>query len=48
MHGHKYVIDTFLAVTALDQPGAVVVFTSDVDDLTKLLAEYPRVVVQRI
>lgn len=48
MHGHKYVIDTFLAVTALDQPGAVVVFTSDVDDLTKLLAAYPRVAVQEI
>ncbi|MFI0723807.1 hypothetical protein [Streptomyces sp. NPDC021224] len=48
MHGHKYVIDTFLAVTALDQPGAVIVFTSDTDDLTKLLADYPRITVQQI
>lgn len=48
MHGHKYVIDTFLAVTALDQPGTVVVFTSDTDDLTKLLAAYPRITVQPI
>lgn len=48
MHGHKYVIDTFLAVTALDQAGAVIVFTSDVDDLSKLLADAPRVAVQQI
>lgn len=48
MHGHKYVIDTFLAVTALDQPGAVVVFTSGTDDLTKLLTAAPRVTVQPI
>ncbi|MDT0308617.1 hypothetical protein RM780_16860 [Streptomyces sp. DSM 44917] len=48
MHGHKYVIDTFLAVTALDQPGAVIVFTSDVDDLSKLLADRPLVTVQSI
>lgn len=48
MHGHKYVIDTFLAVTALDQAGAVVVFTSDADDLAKLLADCPRVTVQEI
>jgi hypothetical protein len=46
MHGHKYVIDTFLAVAALDQPGTVIVFTSDVDDLSKLLADQPRIIVQ--
>lgn len=48
MHGHKYVIDTFLAVAALDQAAAVIVFTSDVDDLSKLLADIPRVTVQQI
>ena len=48
MHGHKYVIDTFLAVAALDQPSAVVVFTSDVDDLSKLLADSSAVTVHGI
>ncbi|MGP3966261.1 hypothetical protein [Streptomyces sp. 6N223] len=48
MHGHKYVIDTFLAVAALDQRSAVIVFTSDVDDLSKLLADHPQVTIQGI
>lgn len=48
MHGHKYVIDTFLAVAALDQRSAVIVFTSDVDDLSKLLADQPQVTIQGI
>jgi predicted nucleic acid-binding protein len=48
MHGHKYVIDTFLAVAAIEQGGAVTLFTSDTDDLEKLLADHPRIVVQRV
>jgi predicted nucleic acid-binding protein len=48
MHGHKYVIDTFLAVAAIEQPGAVTVFTSDIDDLEQLLADHPRIVIQHI
>jgi hypothetical protein len=48
MHGHKYVIDTFLAVAALDQRRPVIVFTSDVDGLSKLLADDPHVTVERI
>lgn len=37
LHGHKYAIDAVLAVVALQQNGQVTVFTSDVDDLEKLL-----------
>lgn len=48
MHGHKYVIETFVAVATFDPPGAVVVFTSDTDDLTKPLAAYLRITVQLI
>jgi predicted nucleic acid-binding protein len=47
MHGHKYVIDTFLAVAAIAQHGAVTLFTSDVDDLEKLLPDHPRIVVEQ-
>jgi hypothetical protein len=45
LHGHKYVIDTFLAVVALQQRAAVTLFTSDADDMEKLLADSPHVVV---
>jgi hypothetical protein len=37
LHGHKYAIDAVLAVIARRQKGQVTVFTSDVDDLEKLL-----------
>ncbi|MEW1846974.1 hypothetical protein AB0392_54240 [Nonomuraea angiospora] len=37
LHGHKYAIDAVLAVIARQQRGQVTVFTSDVDDLQKLL-----------
>jgi hypothetical protein len=40
-HGHKYAIDALLAVVALRQKGQVTVFTSDVDDLEKLVALIP-------
>ncbi|WP_460066651.1 hypothetical protein [Streptomyces sp. YKOK-I1] len=39
MHGHKYAIDAVLAVIARQQKGQVTVFTSDVDDLEKLLPD---------
>ncbi|NUR03636.1 MAG: PIN domain-containing protein [Streptomyces sp.] len=39
LHGHKYAIDAMLAVIARQQKGQVTVFTSDVDDLEKLLPD---------
>ncbi|MEV0905767.1 hypothetical protein [Streptomyces hokutonensis] len=38
LHGHKYAIDAALAVIAGRQPGGVVLYTSDVDDMRKLCA----------
>ncbi|MED7926263.1 hypothetical protein SMD20_18550 [Nonomuraea sp. LP-02] len=37
LHGHKYAIDAVLAVVARQQKGQVTIFTSDVDDLEKLV-----------
>ncbi|MFD8911782.1 hypothetical protein [Streptomyces sp. NPDC059575] len=45
-HGHKYAIDAVLAVIARQQKGQVTVFTSDVDDLEKLVPD--TVVVKRV
>ncbi|MEV0781673.1 PIN domain-containing protein [Streptomyces sp. NPDC050423] len=39
LHGHKYAIDAVLAVIARRQKGQVTVFTSDVDDLERLVPE---------
>jgi hypothetical protein len=39
LHGHKYGIDAVLAVIARQQMGQVTVFTSDVDDLEKLVPD---------
>lgn len=39
LHGHKHAIDAVLAVIARRQKGQVTVFTSDVDDLEKLLPD---------
>jgi predicted nucleic acid-binding protein len=36
LHGHKYAIDAMVAVTAMHQPGPVVMLTSDIDDMAKL------------
>ncbi|MFJ9892628.1 hypothetical protein ACIQPR_04775 [Streptomyces sp. NPDC091280] len=36
LHGHKYAIDAALAVIAGRQPGGVVLYTSDVDDMNRL------------
>ncbi|MGW0500237.1 hypothetical protein ACWD0Z_33835 [Streptomyces sp. NPDC003007] len=39
LHGHKYAIDAVLAVIARRQKGQVTIFTSDVDDLERLVPE---------
>ncbi|RPE33833.1 PIN domain-containing protein [Kitasatospora cineracea] len=46
LHGHKYAIDAVLAVVALRQRGQVTVFTSDPEDLERLLPEH--VVVMKV
>jgi hypothetical protein len=46
LHGHKYAIDAVLAVVARRQQGQVTVFTSDVDDLEKLVPD--TVVVKKV
>lgn len=46
LHGHKYAIDAVLAVVARQQTGEVTVFTSDVDDLERLVPD--RIVVVKV
>ncbi|MFI0814949.1 hypothetical protein ACH4TX_05505 [Streptomyces sp. NPDC021098] len=46
LHGHKHAIDAVLAVVASQQKGQVTVFTSDVDDLEKLVPD--RIVVRKV
>jgi len=46
LHGHKYAINAMLAIVALRCQGQVTVFTSDVDDLEKLLPN--RIVVKKV
>ncbi|WP_329559849.1 PIN domain-containing protein [Streptomyces uncialis] len=46
LHGHKYAIDAILAVIARQQTGQVTVFTSDVDDLERLVPD--RIVVKKV
>jgi hypothetical protein len=46
LQGHKYAIDAVLAVVARQQKGQVTVYTSDVDDLTRLVPEH--VVVRKV
>lgn len=36
LDGHQHAIDAMVAVTALHQPGPVVMLTSDVDDMSRL------------
>ncbi|WP_225994438.1 hypothetical protein [Streptomyces sp. SS1-1] len=38
-HGHKHAVDAVLAVIARQRRGRVTVFTSDVDDLEKLVPD---------
>jgi predicted nucleic acid-binding protein len=40
LHGHKYAIDAGLAAIVRRQPGRVVVFTSDKDDMTRLCGKH--------
>jgi hypothetical protein len=44
LHGHKYAIDAVLAVVALQQQGQVTVFTSDPENLERLLPNHVVVV----
>ncbi|MFF1462132.1 hypothetical protein [Streptomyces sp. NPDC058330] len=46
LHGHKYAIAAVLAVIPRRQKGQVTVFTSDVDDLERLVPE--SIVVKRV
>jgi predicted nucleic acid-binding protein len=46
LHGHKYAIDAVLAVVARERKGLVTVFTSDEDDLARLVP--PTVVVRKV
>ncbi|MER5974167.1 hypothetical protein ABT112_31415 [Streptomyces sp. NPDC002055] len=46
LHGHKHAIDAVLAVIARQQQGQVTVFTSDVDDLERLIPD--RIVVAKV
>lgn len=46
LRGHKYAIDAMLAVVARQQRGQVTVFTSDTDDLEKLVPSH--IVVKKV
>ncbi|WP_329114915.1 PIN domain-containing protein [Streptomyces sp. NBC_01353] len=48
LHGHKYAIDAMLCATALTQPGRITILASDVEDITMLTADHPRVAAEKI
>ncbi|MCX2181950.1 PIN domain-containing protein [Streptomyces sp. SKN60] len=48
LHGHKYAIDAMLCATALAHPGRVTILTSDVEDMTMLTSDHPRVMAEKI
>lgn len=48
LHGHKYAIDAMLCATALNHPGRITILTSDVEDLTTLTTEHPRVTAEKV
>ncbi|MER7107450.1 PIN domain-containing protein [Streptomyces sp. NPDC000229] len=48
LHGHKYAIDAMLCASALAQPGRVTILTSDVEDITMLTTDHPRVIAEKI
>lgn len=48
LHGHKYAIDAMLGATAVQYSGRVTILTSDVEDIGMLLADHPRVVVEKV
>ncbi|MFI1865485.1 hypothetical protein [Streptomyces jumonjinensis] len=41
-------IDVMLCATALAQPGRVTVLTSDIDDMTMLTTDHPRVTAEKV
>ncbi|MBL7487713.1 hypothetical protein I6A60_09175 [Frankia sp. AgB1.9] len=46
LHGHRYAVDAVVAVVARRQVGQVTVFTSDTDDLERLLP--PHIAVRKV
>ncbi|MFF8292843.1 DNA-binding protein [Streptomyces sp. NPDC016309] len=46
--GHTYAIAGMLCATALTQPGRVTILTSDVEDITMLTTDHPRVIAEKI
>ncbi|MFE9645124.1 type II toxin-antitoxin system VapC family toxin [Streptomyces sp. NPDC006365] len=48
LHGHKYAIDAILGATAVQYSGRVTILTSDVEDIGILLADHPRVAVEKV
>ncbi|NGO45920.1 type II toxin-antitoxin system VapC family toxin [Streptomyces ureilyticus] len=48
LHGHKYAIDAMLGATAVQYSGRVTILTSDVEDIGTLLADHPRVAVEKV
>ncbi|AJF67999.1 type II toxin-antitoxin system VapC family toxin [Streptomyces vietnamensis] len=48
LHGHKCAVDAMLCATALAQPGRVTILTSDVEDITMLTTDHPRVTVEKV
>ncbi|AZM91682.1 MULTISPECIES: DNA-binding protein [Streptomyces] len=48
LHGHKYAIDAMLCATAFAQPGRVTILTSDVEDITLLTSDHPRITVEKV
>jgi predicted nucleic acid-binding protein len=48
LHGHKYAIDAMLGATAVQYSGRVTILTSDVEDIGMLLADHPRVAVEKV
>ncbi|MFV0138147.1 DNA-binding protein [Streptomyces sp. HMX87] len=48
LHGHKYAIDAMLCATALAQPGRITILTPDVEDITMLTTDHPRVTAEKV
>lgn len=48
LNGHKYAIDAMLCATALTHPGRVTILTADIEDITMLTAEHPRVSAEKV
>lgn len=48
MHGHRHAIDAVVAAVAMREPGAVVVLTSDPDDMQRLCERDQRITIDRV